>query len=43
MRLLAIIGPAGTDVSGIAKNFKTKGSSSEAPKEEGQNKKLLNY
>ncbi|WP_111306685.1 pyruvate dehydrogenase complex dihydrolipoamide acetyltransferase [Confluentibacter sediminis] len=41
--LLAIIGPAGTDVSGVASNFKTEGSSvkkeeapkkQEAPKEE---------
>lgn len=36
--LLAIIGPAGTDVSGIAKNFKSGGSSSEAKKEEAPKK-----
>ncbi|MGA1226706.1 MAG: pyruvate dehydrogenase complex dihydrolipoamide acetyltransferase [Tamlana sp.] len=37
--LLAIIGPAGTDVSGVAANFKTSSSSSkkeEAPKEEAK-------
>jgi pyruvate dehydrogenase E2 component (dihydrolipoamide acetyltransferase) len=32
--LLAIIGPKGTDVSSIAKNFKVGGSASEAKKEE---------
>jgi pyruvate dehydrogenase E2 component (dihydrolipoamide acetyltransferase) len=32
--LLAIIGPKGTDVSGIAKNFKVTGASSEAKKED---------
>ena len=32
--LLAIIGPSGTDVSGIAKNFKVANSASEAKKEE---------
>jgi pyruvate dehydrogenase E2 component (dihydrolipoamide acetyltransferase) len=32
--LLAIIGPKGTDVSNIAKNFKMEGSASEAKKEE---------
>jgi pyruvate dehydrogenase E2 component (dihydrolipoamide acetyltransferase) len=32
--LLAIIGPKGTDVSGIAKNFKIEGSASEAKQEE---------
>ncbi|MEM5566980.1 pyruvate dehydrogenase complex dihydrolipoamide acetyltransferase [Psychroserpens sp. AS72] len=36
--LLAIIGPAGTDVSGIAKNFKASGSSSEEKKEEAPKK-----
>ncbi|WP_055448121.1 pyruvate dehydrogenase complex dihydrolipoamide acetyltransferase [Lacinutrix mariniflava] len=41
--LLAIIGPAGTDVSSIAKNFKTEGSSAkkeEAPKEEATKEKV---
>jgi pyruvate dehydrogenase E2 component (dihydrolipoamide acetyltransferase) len=36
--LLAIIGPAGTDVSGVAKNFKVSGSTSEEKKEEAPKK-----
>jgi pyruvate dehydrogenase E2 component (dihydrolipoamide acetyltransferase) len=36
--LLAIIGPAGTNVSGIAKNFKVAGASSEDKKEEAPKK-----
>jgi pyruvate dehydrogenase E2 component (dihydrolipoamide acetyltransferase) len=36
--LLAIIGPAGTDVSGVAKNFKVSGSASEEKKKEAPKK-----
>ena len=36
--LLAIIGPAGTDVSGIAKNFKVENTPSEEKKEEAPKK-----
>nr|WP_321244338.1 pyruvate dehydrogenase complex dihydrolipoamide acetyltransferase [uncultured Psychroserpens sp.] len=36
--LLAIIGPAGTDVSGIAKNFKAENTSSEEKKQEAPKK-----
>ncbi|PNQ73451.1 pyruvate dehydrogenase complex dihydrolipoamide acetyltransferase [Hanstruepera neustonica] len=36
--LLAIIGPAGTDVSDVAKNFKAAGTSSEPKKEEAPKK-----
>ena len=36
--LLAIIGPAGTDVSGVAKNFKVSGSTSEEKQEEAPKK-----
>jgi pyruvate dehydrogenase E2 component (dihydrolipoamide acetyltransferase) len=32
--ILAILGPAGTDVSGVVANFKVGGTSEEAPKEE---------
>ncbi|WP_298898628.1 pyruvate dehydrogenase complex dihydrolipoamide acetyltransferase [uncultured Psychroserpens sp.] len=36
--LLAIIGPAGTDVSTVAKNFKVEGTTSEAKQEEAPKK-----
>ncbi|WP_298894614.1 pyruvate dehydrogenase complex dihydrolipoamide acetyltransferase [uncultured Psychroserpens sp.] len=36
--LLAIIGPAGTDVSSVAKNFKVEGTTSEAKQEEAPKK-----
>ena len=35
--VLAIIGPAGTDVSGIAENYKVGGTSTEAAKETVRN------